>query len=222
MPPDAAPGLVVQGLAKRWRTGRQVFEGLDLTLPWNGRLAVIGRNGQGKSTLIRILGGALRPSSGIVDWRMRPSWPIGFDGGFQGSLSGLDNIRFIARLYGHDVATVRERVEAFAELGTAALHEPVRHYSAGMRARLAFGLSLAIEFDCYLIDELVAVGDARFQDRCREELFDRRAGKAFIMASHDLALLERECDRALVLMDGRARLFDSVAEAGQHYAAWAH
>lgn len=217
MPSGSEPGLEVQGLAKRWRNGRLVFEGLDLRLPRDGRLAVIGRNGQGKSTLIRILGGALRPTSGTVDWRMRPSWPIGFDGGFQGSLSGLDNIRFIARLYGHDVVTVRQRVEAFAELGAAALHEPVRHYSAGMRARLAFGLSLAVEFDCYLIDELVAVGDARFQDRCREELFDRRAGKAFIMASHDLALLERECDQALLLRDRRVLMFDSVAEAGRAY-----
>jgi len=221
--PEPQPvGLEVRGLSKRWRTGRTVLEPLDLTLPVGGRLALIGRNGAGKSTLIKMLGGALTPTSGRIDWRMRPSWPLGFDGGFQGSLSGLDNIRFIARLHGEPTDTVRERVEAFADLGRDALHQPVRHYSSGMRARLAFGLCLAIDFDCLLIDELVAVGDARFQERCREALFERRAGKSFIMASHDLELLKRECDRALLLPgDGEHRLFDSVDEAVAAYAGLA-
>ena len=109
-----------------------------------------------------------------------------------------------------------ERVESFAELGPA-LNRPVKHYSSGMRARLAFGLSLAIEFDCYLIDELVAVGDARFQRRCNEELFERRADRAFLMASHDTNMIAEHCERALVIESGRARIFDDVHEAVDVY-----
>ena len=214
-PPD--PGLVVTGLAKAWAPGRTpVFADVDFSLSRTGRLALLGRNGQGKSTLIKVLGGVLRPTAGQVRWRMPASWPIGFGGGFQGSLSGLDNIRFLARLYERDFDHLLARVDDFAELGQA-LKQPVKHYSSGMRARLAFGLSLAIEFDCYLIDEVVAVGDARFQEKCREELFARRADRAFIMASHDTHLVERECDRALILEGGQARLYDNVHEAVEAY-----
>lgn len=217
VPPSS--GLVVRGLAKSWpRTARPVFAGLDFDLGRTGRLAVLGRNGQGKSTLIRILGGAWNPTAGTVDWRMKPSWPIGFGGGFQGSLSGLDNVRFLSRLYDKPFTQVLERVEDFAELGTAAMKRPVKQWSDGMRARLAFGLSLAVDFDCYLIDEVVAVGDARFQERCRTELFDRRADRAFIMASHHEGLIRDQCDRALVIEDGRGRVFEDVGEALDVYA----
>ena len=182
-----------------------------------GRLAILGRNGQGKSTLIKILGGIMPYTAGTIDWSMSASWPIGFGGGFQGSLTGLDNIRFLSRIYRRDFRKTLERVDNFAELGSS-LKQPVKHYSSGMRARLAFGLSLAIEFDCYLIDELVAVGDARFQQKCREELFERRAHRAFIMASHDTHLVTEQCDRAIVIESGRARMFEDVAEAADVYA----
>lgn len=195
---------------------RPVFKGLDFTVGSQGRLGILGRNGQGKSTLIKILGGVLRPTTGQVRWGMSCSWPIGFGGGFQGSLTGIDNIRFITRIYGKRFDAVFERVESFAELGSA-LNRPVKHYSSGMRARLAFGLSLAIEFDCYLIDELVAVGDARFQRRCNEELFERRADRAFLMASHDTNMIVDHCERALVIESGRARIFDDVHEAVEVY-----
>ena len=213
-PASPSPGLVVRGLAKTWPDGpRPVFSDLNFDLPRAGRLAVLGRNGQGKSTLIKILGGALSPSAGTVDWRMHPSWPIGFGGGFQGSLSGLDNVRFLSRLYDRPYKDILERVETFAELGAEEMRRPVKHYSDGMRARLAFGLSLAVEFDCYLIDEVVAVGDARFQEKCRVELFDRRADRAFVMASHDDRLIRDHCDRALVIEAGQGRLFEDVGEA---------
>lgn len=207
--------LSVEGLSKRYvesSSRKPIFHDLTFTLPSQGRLAVLGRNGQGKSTLIKILGGVLSPSTGRVDWRVRPSWPIGFGGGFQGSLSGLDNVRFLARLYDRDFSNTLARVDDFAELGSK-LRQPVKHYSSGMRARLAFGLSLAIEFDCYLIDELVAVGDARFQQKCQEELFEHRADRAFLMASHDMHMIARLCDRALIIEGGRARMFDDVDEA---------
>ncbi len=193
-----------------------VFRNLGFSLETRGRMGILGRNGQGKSTLIKILGGVLKPTSGKVRWAMSCSWPIGFGGGFQGSLTGIDNIRFITRIYGRKFDDVFDRVESFAELGVA-LKRPVKHYSSGMRARLAFGLSLAIEFDCYLIDELVAVGDARFQRRCNEELFERRADRAFLMASHDTNLIVENCERALVIEGGRAKIFDDVEEAVDIY-----
>lgn len=215
---DVGPaGLRVEGLGKTWRRATQpVFSGLGFELARSGRLAVLGRNGQGKSTLIKILGGVLPAGEGRIDWRMTSSWPIGFGGGFQGSLSGLDNIRFLARLYRRDFHELLDRVDDFAELGSA-LRSPVKHYSSGMRARLAFGLSLAIEFDCYLIDELVAVGDARFQQKCQTALFEHRAQRAFIMASHDVHLVATHCQQALVIEGGKAKLFDDVGEAVEIY-----
>ena len=219
---DPDVGLVVQGLSKQYKKSgeRLVFSDLNFTLKKQERLAILGRNGQGKSTLIKILGGVLDPSAGKVSWRMTSSWPIGFGGGFQGSLSGLDNVRFLARLYDRDYKDMLELVDGFAELGSS-LRLPVKHYSSGMRARLAFGMSLAIEFDCYLIDELVAVGDARFQERCNQELFERRANRAFMMASHDMVLLSSLCDRALVIESGRAKIFEDVGEAVEVYR-WLH
>jgi len=209
------PGLVVRDLSKTYPESRKrgpVFTNLGFDLTKGQRLAVLGRNGQGKSTLIKILGGVLPPSGGEIEWRMSSSWPIGFGGGFQGSLSGYDNIRFLARLYRRDYSDTLARVDDFAELGRA-LKEPVKHYSSGMRARLAFGLSLAIEFDCYLVDELMAVGDARFARKCNDELFSYRSDRAFIVASHELHLISAICDRALVIESGTARVFSDVDEA---------
>lgn len=211
------PGLRVTNLGKTYHgASKPLFTGLDFELGRAGRLALLGRNGQGKSTLIKMLGGVLPATEGSIDWRMTSSWPIGFGGGFQGSLSGLDNVRFLSRLYERDYVEMLGRVDDFAELGKA-LRQPVKQYSSGMRARLAFGLSLAIEFDCYLIDELVAVGDARFQKKCQEALFEERAHRAFLMASHDLALISHYCDRALVIESGKAKIFDDIDEAVEVY-----
>ncbi len=211
------PGLSVRGVGKTYHGAkRPLFADISFDLARDGRLALLGRNGQGKSTLIKMLGGVLPATTGKIDWRMTSSWPIGFGGGFQGSLSGLDNVRFLARLYRKDYHSLLELVDDFAELGSA-LREPVRQYSSGMRARLAFGLSLAIEFDCYLIDELVAVGDARFQRKCQVALFEHRANRAFLMASHDTHLIANYCDRAIIIESGRAKMFHDVAEAVEVY-----
>lgn len=210
-------GLRVTNLSKTYHgASKPLFTGLSFELGRSGRLALLGRNGQGKSTLIKMLGGVLPQTVGSIDWQMTSSWPIGFGGGFQGSLSGLDNIRFLSRLYDRDYTDTLARVDDFAELGKA-LRDPVKHYSSGMRARLAFGLSLAIEFDSYLIDELVAVGDARFQRKCQEALFEERAHRAFLMASHDLNLIAHYCDRALVIESGKAKIFDDIDEAVEVY-----
>jgi capsular polysaccharide transport system ATP-binding protein len=147
---------------------------------------------------------------------MSISWPLAFSGGFQGSLTGLDNLRFICRVYNAPIEPAVEFVQDFAELGPY-LDEPVRNYSAGMRARLAFAISLAIEFDCFLIDEIVAVGDSRFHEKCHEELFVKRNDRAMIIVSHHAAYVREHCDRAAVLVDGRLYAFDNPAEAFDCY-----
>lgn len=215
--PDSDVGLAVSGVSKTYPTAtRPVFSGLSFDLERSGRLALLGRNGQGKSTLIKVLGGILPPTEGAIQWRMSRSWPIGLEGGFQGSLSGMDNIRFLSRLYNRPFEDMLARVDDFAELGSK-LKRPVKHYSSGMRARLAFGLSLAIEFDCYLIDELVAVGDARFQEKCARELFQHRKDRAYLMASHDMHLIAQHCSRALIIESGKAKIFDDIEEAVDVY-----
>ena len=217
MEPDNV-GLRVSGLSKTYRnTHKALFNDLNFTMKRGERMAVLGRNGQGKSTLIKILGGVLPPTDGAITWIMSPSWPIGFGGGFQGSMSGIDNIRFIARIYRRDFAEVLDRVDSFAELGKS-LALPIKIYSSGMRARLAFGLSLAVEFECYLVDELVSVGDARFQRKCAEELFNQRADRAFLMASHDTHMVAAHCDRAMIVESGQVKFFDDVSEAIDVYA----
>jgi capsular polysaccharide transport system ATP-binding protein len=211
--------LQVRDLAKYYPTSagrRLIFGGLSFELGRRDRLAVMGRNGQGKSTLIKILGGVTPATSGRVSWAMSNSWPLGFNGVFQGGMTGLDNIRFIARIYQRPIAPMIERVEAFAQLGKQ-LADRVQFYSSGMRARLAFGLSLAVEFDCYLIDEVIAVGDAVFRERCEQELFVTRGERAFVIASHELPFLVDHCNKALVIEGGVVRVFDDVPEAVEIY-----
>ena len=215
--------LTVRGLTKQYplegRT-RTLFRDLSFDLPRDGRLALLGRNGQGKSTLIKIIGGVVEPTAGEVKWSMTSSWPLGFGGAFQGGMTGLDNIRFLARIYRRPAKELIEQVDEFAQLGKT-LTMPVKYYSSGMRARLAFGLSLGIEFDCYLIDEVISVGDALFRRKCQEELFSKRAHRAFIIASHDLAFLRETCSRGIVIEDGHAKFFDDIDEAiGVYRAIW--
>lgn len=213
--------LKVRDLSKHFvRDGepRYVFRGLSFDLPRRGRLALLGRNGQGKSTLIKILGGVLLPTSGAVHWNMSSSWPLGFGGGFQGGMTGVDNIKFLARIYEREPEALLAGVEEFAELGDA-LDMPVKYYSSGMRARLAFGLSLAIEFDCYLIDEVISVGDALFRQKCEDELFAKRADRAFIIASHDLEFIRNTCEDALIVENGRAKMFRDIGLAIDIYRA---
>lgn len=189
-----------------------VLDDLNFELPKGRRLALLGRNGSGKSTLIRLFGKVELPDHGRIVHKMSVSWPLGFSGSFQGSLSGLDNVRFIARIYRADYTRLRAFVDDFAELGKF-LYEPVKTYSAGMRARLAFALSIAIDFECYLIDEVVLVGDQRFHARCREALYDRQMGRSLIIATHDVHFVQENCDSALVLTGGKAHYFDRVADA---------
>ena len=213
--------LTVRDLTKQFlRDGqpRTLFRDLSFDLPRDGRLALLGRNGQGKTTLLKILGGVLWPTSGEVKWSMSASWPLGFGGAFQGGMTGLDNINFLARIYRRPARGLVDRVERFAALGSA-LSMPVRYYSSGMRARLAFGLSLAIEFDCYLIDEVFSVGDGVFRGKCERELFEHRADRAYIVASHDTQFLRQICSSAIVIENGMAKVFRDVDTAVDVYHA---
>ena len=206
-------------LHKEYRNGsivKKVLKGVDFQIKPRDRIGLLGRNGAGKSTLIRLLGGVEMPTSGKVVRRMTCSWPLGFTGGFQGSLTGYDNARFIARIYDKSYAEMRDFIEDFTELGSN-LRMPVKIYSSGMRARLAFALSLAIEFDCYLIDEVIMVGDKAFQDKCKAEFFEARNDRALLLASHSLEMVRQYCNRAIVLHEGRAALYDDVHEAVSIY-----
>lgn len=197
---------------------KQVLKGVNLEIKPGEHLGFLGRNGAGKTTLIKLIGGVEMPTSGKIKRGMSVSWPLGFGGGFQGSLTGYDNARFIARIYGQEYREIRDFVEEFTELG-AQLKMPVKTYSSGMRARLAFALSLAIEFDCYLIDEVIMVGDANFHHKCHYELFEKRADRSLILASHSPGLIREFCDRAVVLSQGLATVYSDVNEALDVYEA---
>lgn len=213
--------ILCEGITKSYPMGhgrKHVLRGLDLEIGAGERVGLLGRNGAGKTTLIKLIGGVEMPTSGKVRRQMSVSWPLGFGGGFQGSLTGYDNARFIARIYGHEYREIRDFVEDFTELG-AQLKMPVKTYSSGMRARLAFALSLAIEFDCYLIDEIIMVGDANFHKKCHYELFEKRRDRALVLASHSPESIREFCDRAVVLNQGLATIYAEVNEGLQVYAS---
>jgi capsular polysaccharide transport system ATP-binding protein len=182
---------------------------VSFTIAPGEKVAILGRNGAGKSTLIRLISGIEVPTLGTIERQMSVSWPVGLTGGIGGAMTGNDNIRMICRLYNRPFNVIREYVDDFAQLGKY-LSEPVKSYSAGMRARLNFAVSLAVDFDCYLIDEVITVGDQRFQQRSYEELFVRRADRSLILASHSPEIVRAYCARALVLHRGRAKIFDDL------------
>jgi capsular polysaccharide transport system ATP-binding protein len=189
-----------------------VLNRINLTVQPGQKLGILGRNGAGKSTLIRIISGAEKPTSGKVLRRMRVSWPLAFTGGFQGSLTGVDNLRFICRVYGASFKDALPFVEDFTELGKY-LQEPLRTYSSGMRARLAFAISMAVDFDCFLIDEVITVGDNRFHERCYHELFEKRKDRALILVSHEVQHIHTYCATAAVLQGGKLFNFRCKDEA---------
>ena len=191
------------------RIYNRVLSNVSFTISPGEKIAVLGRNGAGKSTLIRLIAGIELPTSGSIERTMSVSWPVGLEGGIGGTMTGNDNIRLICRLYDKPFKPMRDFVEDFAELGKY-LGEPVLTYSTGMRARLNFALSIAVDFDCYLIDEIIAVGDNRFQRRSQEELFDKRADRSLILASHVPHIIKQYCSRALVLHRGRGKMFDDL------------
>lgn len=211
--------LSVENVSKVYATRqgpRMVLNDVSLQLAPGRNIGILGRNGAGKSTLIRLISGAERPTSGHIRRRMRVSWPLAFGGAFQPHLTGLDNLKFVCRVYGVNYKPLVPFVEEFTELGIY-FREPVEHYSHGMLTRLAFALSMAIEFDCFLIDEAMVVGDVRFHERCHVELFQKRKDRAFILVTHEAHVIKLYCENAAVLHAGQLLSFSSVDAAYDFY-----
>lgn len=219
-PAPQGRAIVVDNLVKEFTTEigtRRILDGVSFRVGVGERLAILGRNGAGKSTLIQILSGLQKPTSGTITRGLSMSWPMALGGGFQGELTGYDNVRFIAMVYDVPFRETFEYVEDFTELGDS-LHMPVRFYSSGMRMRLAFALSLAIDFECILIDEVILVGDQKFQRKCNHALFDLRKDRTMILAIHNHNVVHQYCTQALVLKSGRGRVFDDVRMATKIYS----
>ena len=200
-----------------------VFKNLNAILPENKSVALLGKNGAGKSTLLRIIGGIDYADQGQVITNKTISWPVALSGGFQGSLTARQNVRFVARLYVQNedqVAQVVEFVEEFADIGKY-FDMPIKSYSSGMRSRIGFGLSMAFNFDYYLLDEVGAVGDASFRKKSQGLLDELKQNSNIIMVSHDLKDLKRNCDVAFLVRDGQAEYFEDVLEAIEVYKAYA-
>ena len=191
-----------------------IFNNLSFTINTGESIAILGANGAGKSTLLRILGGIDLPDSGTIETDRTISWPVGLVGGFQGSLTGRENVTFVSRIY-TEKRKVPEKVryvEEFAELGVY-FDRPFKTYSSGMRSRVTFGLSMAFDFDVYLIDEVTAAGDQRFREKSKLMLMERKKTSDFLMVDHNLWGLKLHCDRAFILDDGKIEEFSDLDEA---------
>lgn len=212
--------IELQNVSKYYPTrfGRQyVLKEVTFTLPADRNIAILGANGAGKSTLLRLLGGMDMPSRGKIVRHNRVSWPLALSGGFQGSMTGRENTRFICRIHGiYDTHPVEEWVKAFSEIGKA-FELPIKNYSSGMKSKFSFAVSMAFEFDTYLIDEITAVGDARFKKKCNDVFEQKQQSANLIMVSHDMGTLRRQCDMGILLHQGVLSLYPDIEEAIARY-----
>lgn len=213
--------IELHNLTKSYRTraGRHfVFKDLNVTIPTQANVALLGRNGAGKSTLMRILGGIDYPDSGKVISDVSISWPLALSGGFQGSLSGRENAKFVCRIYGKEaeLESKLEFIKAFSGIEEF-FEEPVKSYSSGMKARVAFALSMAFEFDVYLVDEITAVGDQDFKKKSQKAFDSMRERAGVVMVSHNMATLKQQCDMAILLENSTAKVFEDIEEGVAYY-----
>lgn len=221
-PVASDPVIIVDNLYKRYKTthgmGRWVLNGVSFSIPRNISVGLIGGNGAGKSTLLRLIGGVDKPNRGHVEHRCRVSWPMGFSGGLQPSMTGRQNSKFICRIHGHEhnIAEQLEFIQDFAEIG-AAFDEPVKTYSSGMRSRLLFGLSLAFHFDVYISDEITSTGDASFRQKASDAFKNLIGKSSLIMAAHSEGTLKDFCQAGIFLENGHIRWFNDVNDALQAY-----
>ena len=195
---------------------KTVARDINAVFPTGRSVALMGRNGAGKSTLLQMIAGTLDPTSGRIVSTGTISWPIGFAGSFHPELTGAQNTRFVARIYGADADELVDFVEDFAGLGVH-FRLPFRTYSSGMKSRLAFGVSMGIRFDTYLVDEVTAVGDAVFRDRSDTLFKARMAGAGAVVVSHGVDQLRKLCDAGAVLEDGQLTYYDRVDDAITHH-----
>jgi capsular polysaccharide transport system ATP-binding protein len=212
----AEPAILLDGVAKRYGA-RQILHGATLALPRGRRIGILGPNGAGKSTLLRLLAGTETPDAGRITRCGRVSFPLGFSGTFHPELSGRENLRFLARVYGQSPEAMAAQVAEFAELGTD-IDAPVGRYSSGMAAKLAFGASLALDFDTYLVDEITEVGDARFRARSQAAFRERLRHATLILVSHNSQTIRSLCDCCAILHDGALLPFATVEEGLARYA----
>ena len=211
--------ITLKNLSKSYRISgiqKVVARDISFTFPAQTTVALIGRNGAGKSSMLSMIAGLVQPDTGAISSSGRVSWPVGFQGSFHPDLNGRQNARFVARIYGLDIDEMSAYVRDFAELGDQ-FHLPLRNYSAGMRARLAFAVSMAVPFDTYLIDEVTSVGDASFQAKSEAMLKHRLQNKAAIIVSHSMAMLSRLCQSGAVLENGRIFFYQRVEKAIEHH-----
>jgi capsular polysaccharide transport system ATP-binding protein len=211
--------IALRNIRKTYKTKKGknvVLRNVNQDFAPGNNVGILGRNGAGKSTLLRIIGGSEQPDSGTVDRQAKISWPIGFAGGFNSKLSGRENLRFICRLYDEDYEAVVKFVADFSELGDY-LDMPIFTYSSGMKAKLAFGITMAINFEYYLIDEVTAVGDAVFRKKSEAFFAARRKTATLIVVSHSMGTIKALCDTMLVLHQGSLLSFPSNKEAEQYY-----
>ena len=207
--------IELRNLTKIYRTaGREkvICEDLNLVLPSNKAVALLGRNGTGKSTLLNMISGLVPPTSGEVVTTGSLSWPVGFAGSFSQDMTGAQNVKFVARVYGADTDETRDFVEEFADLGEH-FHMPVRTYSTGMRGRLAFGLSMAFQFDTYLVDETTSAGDGAFKDKANAVFLARMKHSGAVVVNHSMAMIREICNVGVVLEGGRATYYEDLEEA---------
>jgi len=201
----------------RTRAGvNTILRDVNVVFPTGKNVGILGLNGAGKSTLIRILGAAEAPDKGKVRRTVRVSWPLGYTGGFQRDMTARENCRFVARIYGEEIAYIEQFTEEFSELGQY-FDVPLRNYSAGMSGRFAFAVSLACNFGCYLVDEALETGDARFKEKFRRAFEEQSEGSSVILVSHNEQTIRRNCDSAAILIDGRLDMFDDLKEALERY-----
>lgn len=214
--------ILVQDVHKRYQTdhgqGPWILRGVNFTIPPKVNVGLVGRNGAGKSTLLRIIGGVDQPTSGQVVRRCRVSWPMGFGGGLQGSLTGRQNAKFVCRIHGHqhDLHERLEQIQAFAEIGSF-FDEPVKTYSSGMKSRLQFALSLAFDFDVYISDEVTSTGDAAFRAKAAAAFKSLANRAGLVMVSHSEGTLRQFCSAGIWLHQGQAHWFDQIDDAINAY-----
>ena len=214
--------IIVDDVHKRYQTdhgpGKWVLKGVTLTIPPKVSVGLIGSNGAGKSTLLRLIGGVDQPNRGRIERRSRVSWPMGFGGGLQGSLTGRQNAKFVCRIHGHenDIPERLTYIQDFAELGEA-FDEPVKTYSSGMKSRLQFGLSLAFDFDIYISDEVTGTGDAAFKKKAAAAFKNLADHASLIMVSHGEGALKQFCTAGIWLHEGKAHWFDNIEDALKAY-----
>ena len=205
----------LENLTKIYYTGGRrnlVADRLNAVFPTGSSVGLLGRNGAGKSTLLRMIAGRSAPTSGRILSDGTISWPVGFAGSFHPDLTGAQNVRFVARIYGIDTDELVEYVQDFAGLGDK-FHMPFATYSSGMRSRLAMGCSMGIKFDTYLVDEVTSVGDAEFREKSQRVFADRMNNSSAIVVSHGVQMIRRLCNMGAVLEQGQLTVFDDVDEA---------